>query len=377
MKQFSVVPKIEIYDTCREFCEEYKIGKGDLVFVSEGTYKLTLKNHIGLEALVVNYRKYGSGEPTDMMVEGIAQDIKEYSYQRVFAIGGGTILDVAKLFALKAATPVVDLFQKKMEIVKDKELILIPTTCGTGSEVTNISILELTAIHSKFGLAVDELYADKAILIPELLQTLRMRFFATSSIDALVHSMESYVSPKSNEFTQMFSLQAIQVILQGYQKIVAQGEEARKPLLKSFLIASASAGIAFANAGCGAVHAMSYPLGAAYHVPHGEANYAVFTQVFKTYQALNPEGRIKNLNDFLAGILGCKPDKTYLEIDSLLHNILPLKALCTYGVKEAELETFTDIVTTQQTRLMNNNYVALDKEKVLEIYKAVYYTNLQ
>ena len=87
-------------------------------------------------AIVVNYRNYGSGEPTDLMVEGICKDLEGKTYNRVFSIGGGTILDVAKLFALKTVSPVVKLFNKELEIVKDKELILVPTTCGTGSEVT-------------------------------------------------------------------------------------------------------------------------------------------------------------------------------------------------------------------------------------------------
>ena len=137
----------------------------------------------------------------------------------------GTILDVAKLFALKTVSPVVKLFNKELEIVKDKELILVPTTCGTGSEVTNISILELTAINSKFGLAVDELYPDKAILIPELLAGLPMKYFATSSIDALIHSIESFTSPKGNDFTRMFSLNAMDMILKGYREIAKNGEE--------------------------------------------------------------------------------------------------------------------------------------------------------
>ena len=91
------------------------------------------------------------------MVEGIYNEVKDIEYKRVIAIGGGTILDVAKLFALKNISPVTELYDKKLEIIKDKELILVPTTCGTGSEVTNIAILELTTERNKFGLAVPEL----------------------------------------------------------------------------------------------------------------------------------------------------------------------------------------------------------------------------
>lgn len=372
MRNFSIVPKIQQFENCKELCEVLQLGAGDLIFVSERTYQEYFKEHVTEGAHIVNYRKYGQGEPNDAMVEGIFNDIKEIDYQRVVAIGGGTILDVAKLFALKTISPVVDLFQKKLEIVKDKELVLVPTTCGTGSEVTNISILELTSIQSKFGLAVDELYADIAVLVPELLENLPMKYFATSSIDALIHAVESYTSPKANDFTQMFSKKAIEIILKGYMRIIKEGEAARKKLSNDFLLASTYGGIAFGNAGCGAVHAMSYPLGANYHVAHGEANYAFFTGVYKTYQKMNPDGSIKDLNEFLAGILKCDAKDVYLKIELLLDQILMKKALHEYGVKEEELEVFADSVVTQQQRLLANNYVPLSKEKILQIYKKLY-----
>lgn len=371
MKQFSVKPTIKMIDTVQELCNEYQIGTGDLVFASNSTYERYFKDKIN-GATIINYRKYGSGEPTDLMVEGICEEVKDITYNRVFAIGGGTILDVAKLFALKQVSPVVDLYDGKIKAEKEKQLILIPTTCGTGSEVTNISILELTTKNTKMGLAVDELYADEAVLIPELLESLPFRFFATSSIDALIHSIESYTSPKANPFTQMFSKKAMKMILETYKAIAKDGEEARKPLIGQVLLASTYAGIAFGNAGCAAVHAMSYPLGAAYHVPHGEANYAMFTGVYKKYQEIDPDGSIKELNEYLAEILECKPEEVYEEIEVLLNHLIPKKALHEYGVKKEELEEFTEVVMTKQGRLMANNYVELDRDMVYGIYQKLF-----
>jgi 4-hydroxybutyrate dehydrogenase len=325
-----------------------------------------------LKTNVIFFRKYGNGEPSDEMVEAMYKDIKHIHYKRIIAIGGGSLLDVSKLFALKNKLPIVDLFDHKLEFIKDKELILIPTTCGTGSEVTNISILNLKSRNTKLGLAVDELYADFAILIPELLEGLPFEFFATSSIDALIHAIESWVSPKSTSYTEMFSFNAIEIILKGYQEIVKNGPKARIPLLNSFLLASNYAGIAFGNAGCGAVHAMSYPLGAYYHVPHGEANYQMFIGVFKTYQRLKPNGKITKLNAALAQILNCKETEVYVKMEELLNTIIPQKPLRQYGVKEKELKEFTENVMTKQGRLMANNYVELTEETVYEIYKSLY-----
>lgn len=371
MKTFSVEPEIKIMDTVREFCEIYSIGKGDLVFVSENTYNKYFKGLIN-DAYICNYRMYGSGEPTDIMVESIYNEVKNYNYKRVFAVGGGTILDVAKLFTLKNISPVNDLYDKKLEIVREKELVLVPTTCGTGSEVTNIAILELTKKGTKFGLAVPELFADDAVLVPELLDSLPFRFFAASSIDALIHSIESFTSPKASPFTEIFSLRAMSMILEGYKKIINEGEEARKLIMKEFLIASTYAGIAFGNAGCAAVHAMSYPLGAKYHVPHGEANYAMFTGVYKAYMSIKPNGKIAELNKYLANIVNCDENRVYDEIEILLNKIIPKKPLHKYGMKESEIKEFTESVMKEQGRLMANNYVELKKEQVYNIYKSLY-----
>ncbi|MDD6233482.1 MAG: iron-containing alcohol dehydrogenase, partial [Frisingicoccus sp.] len=100
MKEFSIIPKIVQMDSAEEFCRTYQVGKGDLFFVSGHMYERFFKGNTE-GACVVNYRNYASGEPTDLMVEGIYKDIQDIEYDRVIAVGGGTILDVAKLFALK------------------------------------------------------------------------------------------------------------------------------------------------------------------------------------------------------------------------------------------------------------------------------------
>ncbi len=371
MKQFRLKTTIQQYSNCREFLEYYQMGVNDLIITSKHIYKDYLEIAVS-GASVIYLRDYGNGEPTDEMVEAIYCDIKELSYKRVFGIGGGSILDVAKLFALKNITPVLDLFDHKLEFQKEKELILVPTTCGTGSEVTNISILELISRGTKLGLAVDELYPDYAVLIPELLEKLPFPYFATSSIDAFIHAIESYLSPKANPFTQSYSIQAMEIILKGYQHIVTSGEEARIPMMEDFLLASTYAGIAFGSAGTGAVHAMSYPLGAAYHIPHGESNYAIFSGVFKMYQSINPDGKMKDLNLFLAAILGCCPETVYDAIEKLFNNIIPKKPLQEYGVTKEQLEEFTISVIQKQGRLMANNYVELPQDTIYKIYQLLY-----
>ncbi|CAK7005580.1 MAG: Long-chain-alcohol dehydrogenase 1 [Desulfovibrio sp.] len=371
MKMLSIKPSIDLYGSCKEFAETLQINENDLVISNKYIYE-PFFGSMGLKCKVLYQEEYGVGEPSDEMAEKLYADMKGGSYKRIIAIGGGTIIDIAKLYALKNVSPILDLYDRKLELIKDKELILVPTTCGTGSEVTNISILELKSRHTKMGLAADELYADSAAMIPELLDGLPFKFFATSSVDALIHAYESFLSPKSSPYTEIFAKEAIELILRGYMEIAKNGEEARKPLLKEFLIASNYAGIAFGNAGVGAVHAMSYPLGGTYHVPHGEANYALFVGVCKAYQKRNPTGKITVVNKIICDILGCKEDVVYEELEKLLNKILQRKPLREYGVTDADIKDFTENVMTKQGRLTANNYVPLDAAAVEAIYRELY-----
>ncbi len=120
------------------------------------------------------------------------------------------------------------------------------------------------------------------------------------------------------------------------------------------------------------MHALSYPLGAIYHVPHGEANYAMFTGVLKNYMELKSDGEIAVLNQFLADILGRGAGHVFEELEKLLDILIPKKALHEYGVTEQNLEEFTDSVMLNQGRLMANNFVALNQKRVYKIYKELY-----
>lgn len=370
MKQFMLKPEIYKYETAREFAEEFHLGTGDLVITNQYIYQPYFGD-LNLGCDVIYQEKYGLGEPSDDMAEAMYQDMQG-THKRIIAIGGGTVIDISKLFALKYVSPINELYDGNMKIEKDKELVLVPTTCGTGSEVTNIAILALNQKGTKKGLALDEMYADSAVLIPELLSGLPFRFFATSSIDALIHAVESSLSPKGNEMTRMFGYKAIEMILNGYKKIAADGEEARIPLLSDFLMASHYAGIAFGNAGCAAVHAMSYPIGAKYHVAHGESNYAMFTGVMKNYMEIRQDGEIEKLNHFLAQILDCNISEVYDELERLLNHLLEKKSLHEYGVTEKDLEEFTDSVLENQGRLLANNFAELDRARIYKIYKELY-----
>lgn len=371
MRQLIVKPQIYKFNTCAEYIESFPATEKDLVLTNEYIYQPYF-GHLNLPCNVIYQEKYGLGEPSDEMIDKIFNDIKGIDFNRVIAIGGGSVIDIAKLFVIKNGKNTLELFDKTIPMIKDKELIIIPTTCGTGSEATNISIAELKSKGTKMGLAIDELYADYAIMIPEMVKTLPYKFFVTSSIDALIHAIESLVSPKSNCYTELFSIKAIEIIVKGYLEIIEKGEEYRMELIEDILIASNYAGIAFANTGVGAVHALSYPVGGTYHVPHGEVNYQFFVEVFKTYNRLNPNGKIKEVNKMLADLIGTTVENVYDELEKLLNNLLPKKALKEYGMKEEEVEEFTISVLEKQQRLLANNYTELSRDEIKGIFARLF-----
>lgn len=371
MIEIVLKPDLHSFDTCKAFVEAFQLTGEDLILTNQYIYEPYF-GQMGLKCHILYQEQYGAGEPTDVMVDAILADAAKTGCKRIVAIGGGTVVDIAKVLAVSDGEGVDALYDAAPDLTKRKELVIVPTTCGTGSEVTNISIMARTRLGTKLGLVSPAMYADQAVLIPELLEGLPFGVFATSSIDALVHAVESSLSPKATAYTKLFGYKAIEMILKGYQTIAAQGPEARLPLLKDFLIASNYAGLAFGTAGCAAVHATSYPLGGKYHVAHGESNYAMFTGVLKNYMEIRSDGEIAVMNAFLADLLGCDVAVVYDKLEELLNKILPKKPLRAYGVTEADLPEFAHSVIVSQGRLMANNFVPLDEDRVLKIYRELY-----
>ena len=368
MEQIIFRPKLYKFDDTASFAKAFKLNSRDLVLTNRYIFEPYFDgNPYG--AQLIYQEEFGNGEPTDIMVDEIIKAASERNYDRVIAIGGGTVIDIAKVLSVSGGKPVDELYEHKDELKKAHSLIIIPTTCGTGSEVTDIAIINRTRLGVKMGLTGEELYADYAVLIPELLKKLPLKVFATSSIDALVHAVESSLSPKATAYTKLMGYKAIEMIISGYKMLASDGMEKLPELMESFLIASNMAGLAFGTAGCAAVHALSYPLGGTYHVAHGESNYALFTGVLNKYMKKKSDGEIAKLNAYISDLLGCKVENVYDELEALLNKILQKKPLHEYGMTDEDVASFTDNVFATQGRLMANNFVELSREDVSDIYR--------
>lgn len=366
MKQLGLCSKLYKFNSCKEFAESFELKPTDLII----TCKYIFEPYFGdmnISSQVIYQEEFGSGEPNDDMVNAIIEAVKG-DYKRVIGIGGGTVIDISKLFALEQITPLVDLFQGKITPKKKCDLILVPTTCGTGSEVTNVSILGFNSLDTKLRLAVDEMYADYAVLIPTLIEKLPRHFFATSSIDALIHAIESSLSPLSTPFSLLFGHKAIEMIISGYTRIKNEGYDILPQLLENFMIASNYAGIAFGQAGCGAVHAMSYPLSGKYHVAHGEANYALLTSVLKKYAEKNCSDKYDETITVLKNALNCEKENVAEKLDELLNAVLEKKPMSFYGATKDDINAFADSVLKYQQVIMSHNPTVLSKQDVIDIY---------
>ena len=164
MQALKLVPTIHYFDTFKEFNDEFKLGRGDILVTNQWMYDPYVKP-IGIDIPVIFQEKYGKGEPSDEMINAMKKDMDAYDYDRIVAFGGGTIVDICKVLSLEVPAESVKLFTGEVPLKRVKELIVVPTTCGTGSEVTNVAIAELKYLHTKKGIAAEETFANTAVQI--------------------------------------------------------------------------------------------------------------------------------------------------------------------------------------------------------------------
>ncbi len=374
MKGFSIKTEIEEYDTFEQYAEEAELGADDLVLCGKHTFDDYIAPlNLGVQTLF--REKYGKGEPTDAMVDAILDELRDKKFHRIIAIGGGTVIDIAKVVVVAGKNDSVDdLYDHMEELEKKHPLVIIPTTCGTGSEVTNISVINRVSKGVKMGLASPAMLPSKAIMITNMLDSLPYKVFATSSIDAMVHSVESFLSPNACSISRMFSKEALITIIRCWKGFVeAGGKDAWKKYAAEFLKASNWAGIGFGYAGCAAVHACAYPLGSVYHIPHGQSNQLMFRAVMEAYKQIQPMGKINELEEIIANALEIEEKEVaFITFYELMDAVLKAQPLSEFGIKESDLEVFaSDVIKTQQ-RLLKNNYVELSEKQILSIYQMAY-----
>ena len=297
-------------------------------------------------------------DPPSEVIERAVALCRDERIDLVLSIGGGSALDTAKLVAYlaKSGDRLDDIYGVGLAKGERLPLLLVPTTAGTGSEVTPIAIVT-TPTTEKKGVVSPRLLPDWAILDPELTLGLPSHVTAATGIDAMVHAIEAYTSRhRKNPMSDQLARQALALLSQNIREVCRNGAnlEARSQML----LGSMLAGMAFANAPVAAVHALAYPIGAIFHVPHGLSNALVLMGVLRfnlpAAEALYAE---------LAPIID--PEATGLPVAEAASRFVEgLAAICRdckvpaslaeVGVRESDLPKLAEDAM-KQTRLLVNN----------------------
>ena len=220
-------------------------------------------------------------DPPEVSVQAAVQAAIAVGADGVIGFGGGSSLDTAKLVGLLAKTPqeLPAIYGIGLARGPRLPLIQVPTTAGTGSEVTPIAILT-TPSHEKKGVVSPLLYPDVAVLDSLLTLGLPPAITAMTGVDAMVHAIEAFTSrSKKNALSDALAIKALQLLYANLPEAVSDGKDAQ--VRENMLLGSLLAGMAFANAPVGAVHALAYPLGGHYQLPHGLTNSLVLLPVLK------------------------------------------------------------------------------------------------
>jgi len=290
----------------------------------------------------------------------------------IVAIGGGSSMDVAKLVALLALSDETLAEIYGVGLVKGRRLplVLAPTTAGTGSEVTPISIVT-TGENEKKGVVSPVLLPDWAVLDAELTLGLPAHVTAATGIDAMVHAIEAYTSKRlKNPMSDALAREALRLLGGNIHAVCRNGAniEARH----NMLFGSMLAGMAFANAPVAAVHALAYPVGARFQVAHGLSNSLVLPQVLQ-FNALAAEAHYAEIADILVPGKGQDAASRVAELVKWLSALpvdlgLPTR-LREVGIAESDIAALAEDAM-KQTRLLVNNPREMTQADALGIYRA-------
>ena len=328
----------------------------------------------GLKAAGVDVWVYDDvkADPPQELILDAVEKAKEQGADCVVSVGGGSSMDTAKLIAVlvNSDQAIEDMYGVGNVKGERLPLFLAPTTAGTGSEVTPISIVTTGATEKK-GVVSPQLLPDWAILDAELTVGLPSHVTAATGIDAMVHAIEAYTSKiKKNVVSDCLARQALELLGANLRKVCA--EPGDRQARADMLLGSMLAGMAFANSPVAAVHALAYPLGGHFHVPHGLSNALVLPYVME-YNIPEAGDLYLEIADLIFPELKGQPENNKLDnllsLTAAISSDLGLESkLSQVGVKPDDLELLaTDAM--KQTRLLVNNPREMTSDAAFDIYQ--------
>ncbi len=311
-------------------------------------------------------------EPSVASVEVAFEAWRAGNYDAVVGVGGGSSLDTAKGISIRTANdgPVSRYFGVEQLPARGVPYILLPTTAGTGSEVTPSAIFDDTDRQLKAGIVSSRLMASAAIIDPDLTVSCPPHVTAAAGLDALTHALEAYVAVKANPMSDLYALEAVRLVGQHLRGAVARGTD--RVARSGQLLASLYGGVTIVAAGTGLCHAMAYPLGSAYHVPHGVANALLLPAVmaYNLPADLTKFARLAEaLGESVSGLsLRAAAERSVEAVRQLSRDVGLPGGLRAVGVPESALEGFVPGALSA-ARLITNNPRVPTAEGVLHAYR--------
>ena len=311
-------------------------------------------------------------DPPEAVVMAAVDFAKAHHIDLVIGLGGGSSMDVAKLVAVLAGSdqPISQIYGIGNVTGRRLPLVQIPTTAGTGSEVTNIAIVT-TGATTKSGVVAPQLYADVAVLDATLTLGLPPLVTAATGIDAMVHAIEAFTSVhKKNPMSDMLARQALTLLSKNL--LTACRDGANLAARQAMLLGACYAGQAFSNAPVAAVHALAYPIGGVFHVPHGLSNALVLPHVLR-FNTSHAAAHYAELAGIVAPGATGSDDARAAALITAMETLAAQVGIATnlraVGITENDLDRLTDDAMLQ-TRLLGNNPRPLTREDAHAIYRA-------
>lgn len=302
----------------------------------------------------------------------IVELFKKENADFIIAIGGGSVMDIAKLSSIlvNSEYTVKDLLDNPLLAKKQITSLMVPTTAGTGSEATPNSIVGVPEKDLKIGIVNPEMIADYVILDARMTKNLPKPIAAATGVDALCHAIECFTSAKANPISDTFALESLDLIMNNI--IEACTNPDALDAKRNMLLGSFYAGVAITSSGTTAVHALSYPLGGKYHIAHGVSNAILLTPVMKFNEpaikdllAAAYDRVVKDGNKDLS-----IDEKSAYMIAQLEHIVKILEiptSLKTFNVPEEDIDGLV-AAGMEVTRLLVNNKRKVTPEDARKIY---------
>ncbi len=313
-------------------------------------------------------------EPTYGQAQALVDAFKESKADFIIALGGGSVMDTAKLSSLCCTDEygIKELLDEPLRGRKTVPSLMIPTTAGTGAEATPNAIVAVPEKELKVGIVNPAMIADIVLLDPEMIKKLPRKIAASTGVDALCHAIECFTGNKANPFSDLYALEALDLILNNIEKACDDPEAMEEK--KNMLIASFFAGVAITSSGTTAVHALSYPLGGKYHIAHGVSNAMLLVPVMRFNEPACTE-RLARAYD------RCIRPKKHLSteeksafiierLDAIVKHLDIPTNLKEFGVPVEDLEALV-ASGMEVKRLLNNNQREVTPADARAIYSQV------